>query len=136
LHLVTAYYLRAFIIVDALDECSVYEGGRQKFLTAIFDLQAKTGANIFATSQINNDIAKLFKGAPSFQIYATNEDVERYLDGQMLLHQSDILDDELQGTIKREVIKAFKGMYVQPSTNILYVSNLILVLGSSLRSYT
>ena len=107
---VAADYSRAFIVVDALDECSVSEGGRQKVLSVIFNLQAKTGANLFATSRINGDITKLFEGALSLQIRATNKDIERYLDEQMRLLESDILDDKLRRTIKREVIKAADGM--------------------------
>jgi hypothetical protein len=133
---VAANYSRVFVVVDALDECGVSEGGRQKFLSAIFNIRAKVGANLFTTSRINDDIANLFEGVLSFQIHATNEDVERYLDGQMSLLQPDILDDELRDMIRREIIKAVDGMYANVSIKIPYVSNLMLVLGSSLRSYT
>ncbi|KAH0563399.1 hypothetical protein GP486_002033 [Trichoglossum hirsutum] len=109
---VSAQYSRVLIIVDALDECGISDSERQKFLLAIFNLQAKTGANIFATSRINDNIANLFKTALPLQIYARNKDVESYLDGQMLLLQSDILDDTLRGMIKREVIKAVDGMFL------------------------
>jgi Cdc6-like AAA superfamily ATPase len=80
---VAAQYSRVLIIVDALDECSVSNGERQKFLSAIFNLQGRTGANIFATSRINDNIAKLFEGALSLQIRASDEDVESSLDSQM-----------------------------------------------------
>jgi hypothetical protein len=40
-------YSRVFIIVDALDECQLSEGCRTTFLTEIFNLQAKSRANIF-----------------------------------------------------------------------------------------
>ncbi|KAH0535997.1 hypothetical protein FGG08_007114, partial [Glutinoglossum americanum] len=109
---VTAQYSRVLIIVDALDECGVSNGERQKFLSAIFNLQDKTGANIFATSRINDSIARLFEAAISLEIRASNEDVESYLDGQMLLLQSDILDDALRGMIRREVIRAIDGMFL------------------------
>ena len=126
-----AHYSRAFIVLDALDECSISNGGREKFLSAIFNLQAKTGANIFATSRINDDIAKSFKKNLSVQIRARNEDVERYLDGQMSLLQPDILDDALRGMIRRKVIKAVDGMYAKPSPKVMYISKLIMDLGSS-----
>ncbi|KAI9765366.1 MAG: hypothetical protein M1840_007446 [Geoglossum simile] len=109
---VAPQYSRVFIIVDALDECSVSDSERQKFLSAIFNLQAKTGANIFATSRINDNIAKLFGVALSLQIHAKDEDIESYLDGRMPLLQSDILDDALRGMIRREVIRAVDGMFL------------------------
>ena len=112
---VAAHYSRTLVIVDALDECSISDGEHQKFLSAIFNLQDKTKANFFATSRINDNIAKLFKGALSLQIHASDKDVERYLDGQMSLLQSDIINDTLRGTIRREVIKAADGMYVKLS---------------------
>ena len=112
---VAAQYSRALIIVDALDECGISDSERQKFLLAIFNLQDKTEANIFATSRINHNIAKLFKGALSLQIRASDKDVESYLNGQMSLWRSDILDDALRGTIRREVIRAVDGMYAKLS---------------------
>ena len=112
---VAAQYSRALIIVDALDECGTSDNERQKFLLAIFNLQEKTEVNLFATSRINDNIAKLFKGALSLQICARDDDVKSYLDGQISLWQSDILDDTLRGTIRREVIRAVDGMYAKLS---------------------
>lgn len=42
LHSVVADYSRAFIIIDALDECQVSDGSRRMLLTQIINLQAKT----------------------------------------------------------------------------------------------
>jgi Cdc6-like AAA superfamily ATPase len=42
-------YSRVFILIDALDECQVSDGGRSKFLSEVLNLQAKTGVNLFAT---------------------------------------------------------------------------------------
>ena len=112
---VAATYSRVLVIVDALDECDVSDGKRQKFLSAIFDLQGKTGANLFVTSRINDEIAKQFETALSRQIRANKEDVESYLDGQMSLLPSDILDDDLRARVRREVVQAVDGMYVNVS---------------------
>jgi hypothetical protein len=51
---VAAIYSRVFIIVDALDECQASDGCRARFLTEIFSLQTKTGANLFTTSRCLN----------------------------------------------------------------------------------
>jgi hypothetical protein len=40
---VATMYSRAFIIVDVLDECQVSDGCRSRFLSEIFNLQAKVG---------------------------------------------------------------------------------------------
>ncbi|KAI9776598.1 MAG: hypothetical protein M1839_009502 [Geoglossum umbratile] len=109
---VAAQHSRVLIIVDALDECGISDGERQKFLSAIFSLQDKTKANLFATSRINDSIAKLFKGALSLQIRASDKDVESYLDGQMSHLRSDILDEALRGVIRREIIRAVDGMFL------------------------
>ena len=119
---VAAQYSRALIIVDALDECGISSSERQKFLTAIFNLQDKTKANLFATSRVNDNIAKLFEGALSLHIHARDEDVESYLDGQISLLPSDIVDDALRGTIKKEIIRAVDGMYAKLPIN--YRTNL------------
>jgi hypothetical protein len=108
---VVVHYSRAFIVVDALDECGISNSGLNQFLASTFNLQAKTRANIFATSRINNDIAKLFNSALSLQIRATNKDVESYLDAQMSLLQSDIMDNELRDQVKKQVVSAVDGMY-------------------------
>ncbi|KAF7551340.1 hypothetical protein G7Z17_g5100 [Cylindrodendrum hubeiense] len=74
LHIVAAMYSRVFIVVDALDECQVTDGCRMRFLTEIFILQTKTGANLFATSRPNIDIEAKFEGCPSYNILAREDD--------------------------------------------------------------
>ncbi|KAK9243562.1 hypothetical protein V1506DRAFT_523541 [Lipomyces tetrasporus] len=51
LHSVVSNYSRTFVVIDTLDECEVSDIGRRRFLSEIFNLQAKTGASRFATSQ-------------------------------------------------------------------------------------
>jgi Cdc6-like AAA superfamily ATPase len=111
---VVADNLRAFIVIDALDECGS-DIQRNQFLLSIFNLQAKTGANIFATSRIRDKIEKLFKTTLSLQIRANEEDVESYLDSQMSLLPSDNLDDDLRDQVRRQVVNAVDGMYANLS---------------------
>jgi hypothetical protein len=116
---IMAGYSRAFIIVDALDECQVSDGGRRKFLLEIFNLQAKTGASLFATSRFIPDVMEEFKGSPSLEIRANDEDVQRYLDGHMLQLPSFVLrSPDLREEIKTEIVKAVDGMYM-PSYAIM-----------------
>jgi hypothetical protein len=51
----------------------------------------------------------------SLEIHASDEDVRRYLDGQMTRLPSFVLRNaDLQEEIKTEIVKAVQGMYVCP----------------------
>jgi len=119
LHSVVNKYSRTFIIVDALDECQVSNESRRIFLSEMFNLQAKTGISLFATSRFIPEIMEEIKGAISLEIRASDEDVRKYLDGHMLQLPSFVLRSlDLQEEIKTEIIKAVDGMYV-PSYPIM-----------------
>jgi len=108
-------YSRAFIIIDALDECQVSEGGRNKFLSEIFDLQTKTGVNVFATSRPIPDIIHEFgkQKSISLPVRASDEDIRTYLDPRMLeLPLFVRRSPSLQKKIKTAVLEAADGMYV------------------------
>ena len=112
LHSVVADYSRAFI-VDALDERQVSNGGCRRLLSEMFDLQARTGACLFATSRLILEIARAFEGSISLEARASDKDVQRYLDGHMSRLPSFVLHGiDLQGEIKAEIIRAVDGVYV------------------------
>jgi Cdc6-like AAA superfamily ATPase len=112
LHSVLTTYSRAFIIIDAIDECRVSDGGRNRFLTEIFNLQEKTGVNLFVTSRHIPEIENKFEGSIAVEIRADNEDVQRYLDGNMAQLPGFVLRNEaLQAEIKSEIAKTVCGMY-------------------------
>jgi hypothetical protein len=109
---VAAMYSRVFIIVDALDECQASDGCRGRFLSEIFTLQAKTGANLFATSRHISNIEKKFEGSTLLEIRASEEDVRRYLNGHMLRLPGFVArSPELQEEIKAVIVNAVEGMY-------------------------
>jgi hypothetical protein len=111
LHSVVSDLSKAFIIIDALDECQVSDGGRDKFLSEVLDLQAKTGANLFVTSRFIPEIMNQFEGVISLEIRASDGDVQQYLDGHMSRLPSFVLRNlDLQEEIKTEIIKAIDGM--------------------------
>jgi ankyrin repeat protein len=110
---VAAMYSRIFVIVDALDECQVSDGCRQRFLLGLFDLQAKCGANLFVTSRPISSIEKEFEGNIILEIRASEEDMRRYLEGHMFRLSGFVVRSlELQEEIKTEIVKAVDGMYV------------------------
>ncbi|KAH8592634.1 hypothetical protein B0O99DRAFT_597075 [Bisporella sp. PMI_857] len=113
LQVVTALYSRVFIIVDALDECQMSDGCRQRFLSSLFNLQAKYRANLFATSRPISSIEREFEGNSRLEIRASEEDVRKYLDGNLFRLPGFVArSPDLQKEIKTGIAKAVNGMYV------------------------
>jgi Cdc6-like AAA superfamily ATPase len=113
LYSVTAMYSRAFIVVDALDECQASDGCRSRFLSEIFNLQVKTRANLFATSRFIPEIENQFKECLRLEIRASEEDVCRYLNDHMSPLPSFVRSKpNLQEEIKTKIVGAVEGMYV------------------------
>jgi hypothetical protein len=102
-----------FIIIDALDECQVSNSCRTTFLLEMFSLQAKYGINLFITSRYIPEITERFNGSLQLDIRASNQDVQRYLDGHMSQLPGCVLRSlDLQNEIRSEIINAVKGMCV------------------------
>jgi Cdc6-like AAA superfamily ATPase len=113
LQAVTTLYSRVFIIVDALDECQISDGCRQRFLSGLFSLHAKCRANLFATSRPISSIEKEFKGNPMLEVRASDEDVRGYINGHLFRLPGFVArSPELQEEIKTDIVKAVNGMYV------------------------
>lgn len=106
-------YTKAFIVVDALDECEILGGNRKKFITELLNMQAATAANLFATSRMIPEIEKDFEGrSTQIEIRASNEDLEKYLAGNLWKLPSFVSSNAgLQDEIKTSIIKAADGMY-------------------------
>ena len=108
---IMAGYSRTFIVIDALDECGISDGGCGKLLSEIFKLQAKTGSSLFATSRFIPEIMEEFRGSPSLEIRAHDGDVRKYLDGHMSqLRPFVSRKPDLQEEIKTEIVRAVDGM--------------------------
>ncbi|KAH0591720.1 hypothetical protein MHUMG1_10550 [Metarhizium humberi] len=103
-------YSRIFIIVDALDECRESRGFRTDFLSELFNFQSQTGANLFATSRLVQEIADKFKGGMSLEIRAMDEDVQTYLNSQM--YRLPLVENktDLQAKIKVTIAAAVHGI--------------------------
>lgn len=112
LHSITAAYSKCFIIVDALDECPNIDGGRRQFISELRKLQTHANVNILATSRMIPEIAQdLGTGYVSLEIRASDEDVGRYLEGQ--IHQLPNFvqrSTALQEVIKSGIVNTVKGM--------------------------
>jgi Cdc6-like AAA superfamily ATPase len=111
LHSVVAGYSRAFIIIDALDECQVSDRARNDFVRGLFDLQAKTRASLLVTSRLIPEITEVFKGSVTLEIHAHDGDLHKYLDGNVSELPSFVRKSPpLQLEIETEIVKAANGM--------------------------
>lgn len=108
-----ANYRRVFIVIDALDECQSSQGVRRRFLNEIFAIQDETRASVFATSRYIAEIREAFeaRGSRMMKIRASDEDVRRYLEGNLFLVLSSVAPgSELEHEIKATIIEAADGM--------------------------
>lgn len=107
LQAISTLYSQVFIIVDALDECQVSDNCRPKFLSNLFNLQAK----LFATSRFIPDITEKFNKGIQLEIRASGQDVQRYLVDHMSQLPNFVLSKPmLQEEIITEIGKAVEGM--------------------------
>lgn len=109
-------YTKVFLVVDALDECEVWDGNRKQFITELLQLQAATAASLLATSRFIPDIEKEFEGRSArLEIRASKEDLEAYLHGNLWKLPGFVSSNaNLQDEIKSSIIKAVDGMSVCP----------------------
>jgi hypothetical protein len=82
LHGEIASLKRAYIICDALDECSNVDGSQAQFLDTILQVQGAVDLNILATSRSIPEITKRFSNVPRCKIQADKGDVRLYLEAQ------------------------------------------------------
>ncbi|KAJ5592115.1 hypothetical protein N7537_009019 [Penicillium hordei] len=120
LHSVVSTYSDVFIVVDALDECE--STCRTRVLGEIMKIQADAGANVLATSR-PTEINDLFKSGNFLEIRAHENDVRRYLDGNMFrlpgfVSRNTALQEEIMTVISRHV----QGMFLLAQ---LYFESLI-----------
>jgi hypothetical protein len=122
-------YTRAYIVVDALDECPVSDGCRHRFLSQMFNAQTITGVNILATSRFIPEIQAEFIRSAKLEIRATENDIQRYLDGYISQLPGFIRQSfDLQQEIKTGIGKAADGVYVVYTLNLRYNTNPIRFL--------
>ncbi|KAF4997410.1 hypothetical protein FDECE_12088 [Fusarium decemcellulare] len=110
---VAAEYSRVLLVVDALDECETADGCLIHFLEHIFNLQAETNTNLFATSRFIPEIMQKFEQARSLEIRATQHDVRRYLDDRMKRLPTFVQNrPELQEEVKARILEIVQGMFL------------------------
>ena len=104
-------YSKAYIIIDALDECTDSDGTRRELLTKLRHLQAKTDISLMATSRFVARIEQSFKGFPMLEIRASDADVTQFIAGHIhRLPKCVQRDPELQAEIQDRIVQAVDGM--------------------------
>ena len=110
---VAAMYSKAFIIVDALDECRENDDSRNRLLTQIFHLQTSSEVRFFTTSRHIPNITDKFPEDTRLQVRAAEEDLRKYLEDEILLLPRFVQrDPHLIEEVKVTILRAVDGMYV------------------------
>ena len=106
---VLAHYPSVYIVVDALDECP--NDTRRIFLAKLRELQAVWDIRVMATSRFIRDIQDTFKDALNLEVRASDEDVERFVAGQIYkLPRCIQRDASLQKMVQAKIVEAVDGM--------------------------
>jgi hypothetical protein len=110
---VVAHYSTIHIVVDALDECQDSDGTRRQFLAKLRDLQAGRDIRLMATSRFIPEIVDWFNKALKLEVQASEDDVKRFVAGQICrLPRCIQRDPALQEIVQEKIVKAVDGMYV------------------------
>ncbi|OBT38813.1 hypothetical protein VE00_10966 [Pseudogymnoascus sp. WSF 3629] len=106
-------YSKAYIIIDALDECTDSDGTRSELLTILRNLQTATNTSLMATSRFVTRIEQSFQGSPMLEIRASDADVKRFVAGKMhQLPKCVQRDHELHIETQEGIIRAVGGMFL------------------------
>ncbi|KAF7118130.1 hypothetical protein CNMCM5793_007523 [Aspergillus hiratsukae] len=79
LRIVSGIYDHTYVIIDALDECSNSDRGRDHLIPQVLDLQRGFNMSFMATSRFILDIASKFEEFPSIEIRTSDGDVRKYV---------------------------------------------------------
>jgi len=112
---VLAEYSTVYIVVDALDECQ--DGTRRQLLAELHDLRTGHDIRLMATARFIPEIGASFGEAAKLEVRASDEDVRRFVAGQMHRLPRCIRNDSaLQDMIQDKFVDAADGMYAICST--------------------
>lgn len=110
---VVSEFSTVYIIMDALDECRNDDGTRRRLLDRIRYLRSKTDVRFLATSRLLPDIVEEFKDSGWLEIQASDEDVRRFIAGQVHRLPNCIQRKaELQRLVQDKITESVDGMYV------------------------
>ncbi|OCK74174.1 hypothetical protein K432DRAFT_438081, partial [Lepidopterella palustris CBS 459.81] len=110
---VVAKHSIVYIVVDALDECRDSDGTRGQFLARLRELQAGQDIRLIATSRFIPEVEAEFRTAVRLEVQASNEDVRRFVAGQIYrLPKCIQRDPALQKMVEEKIPEAVDGMFL------------------------
>jgi hypothetical protein len=110
---ICSHYTGVYFVVDALDECSDQDGSRSRLIEKLRDLQAKTNMRLLFTSRFIPEVTEKFQSDPILEVQASEEDVKRFVAGQIpRLPKCIRRDGELALTVQSKIVEAVDGMSV------------------------
>jgi len=106
---VCSNYTTVYIVVDALDECA--DGARGRLIDKLCELQARIDMRLLFTSRFIPEITQKFQSNPILEVRASEEDVERFVAGQMpRLPKCIQRDEDLKQDVQNKIVEAVGGM--------------------------
>jgi hypothetical protein len=100
-----------YLVIDALDECPDHDGTRQQLCRVVRQVQGVADFRLMATSRFVPDVVRAFDYALTLEVRATEEDVKRYVGGQLhRLARCVQRDPELQNLVQSKIVDAVQGM--------------------------
>lgn len=105
---VCSSYTTIYIVVDALDECSDGDGARRELISKLRELQVQRGVQLLCTSRFISEVTQEFESDPTLEVRANEEDVRRFVLGQM--SRLPKYSEQLQRIIQDKITEAVDGM--------------------------
>ncbi|RYP66703.1 hypothetical protein DL771_007636 [Monosporascus sp. 5C6A] len=104
-------YTAVHIVVDALDECADKDGERGRLINKLRELQATTDVRLLFTSRFMPEITQNFQSNAILEVCASEEDVRRFVEGQMPRLPNCIQrDQQLKNAVQNKIVEAVDGM--------------------------
>jgi Cdc6-like AAA superfamily ATPase len=109
---VVTKYSTVYIAIDALDECRDSDGTRSQLLARLKGLQVGLDVRTMATARFIPEITAEFQTAIKLEVQASDDDVRRYVAGQVdRLPRCIQRDLALQVMMQDKIAEAVDGMY-------------------------
>lgn len=94
-----------------MDECADRNGARGRLIDKLRELQARIDVRLLFTSRFIPDITQKFQSNPILEVRASEEDVRRFVVGQIPRLSNCIQrDEELKHAVQNKIVEAVNGM--------------------------
>jgi hypothetical protein len=108
---VCSKYSRVHVVVDALDECTNQDGAQGRLIAKLRELQHGSDIHLMVTARFIPDIEQQFRSASRLEVRASDEDVRRYIAGQMYRLPKCIQhNEEMKSLVQVKLARAVDGM--------------------------